>query len=111
MKKLAMTIGIIGLFLAIIACTPEPVTTEELPDLSTYTEIEATQTMLNRIYKLVGVELTEENSIYFAVGEYMYKGTFIGLEDGDTLFSIEEDIDLQIWIDAYLNDEVRGYYK
>jgi|LGOV01.1.fsa_nt_gb hypothetical protein len=109
MKKIWLTILVVNFFFLFTACGPEENT--EVPDFTTYTEIEVIQTIVDPIYRFVDIELTKDNMMYIVIYEEVHKGKFIAVEEGDTLFSIEAEIDMFTWFEAYEEDELHAYYK
>lgn len=109
MRKKHLLIVLISLFFMLIACAPNETT--ELPDFNTYTEVSFEQTEISTIYIIPDLELTKDNSIYVVFYNDIYKGTFIGVDEGDTVFSIEFEFGFYDWYDAIEEGELHAYYK
>jgi|AntAceMinimDraft_18_1070375.scaffolds.fasta_scaffold00496_14 hypothetical protein len=111
MRKFWLIVVFVSLFFLLTACKPDEVTITEIPDFSTFIEVVVEPTLMDTIYMIEEIELTSENSIYIVVDEDVYKGTFIGVEDGDTVFSINAEIGFYDWMEALEDDLIRCYYK
>ncbi len=108
-KNNLLILLLISIFFMLIACVPEETT--ELPDFTTYTEVDIEQTEMSTIYIIPDVELTKDNSIYIVMYSDVYKGTFIGIDEGNTVFSIEFEIGFFEWYEASEEGELHAYYK
>lgn len=109
MKKIWIAIIFISLLLTFTGCTPEENT--ETPDFNTYTEVVIEYTIVEPIYMIENIELTSENSIYLVIYDDIYKGTFLAVEEGDTLISFDFELDIYYWWDAVEDEQIHGYYK
>ncbi|MBI9009094.1 MAG: hypothetical protein JEZ05_03605 [Tenericutes bacterium] len=111
MKKTWMLVILTCFFCTLVACGPEKETTTEVLDFSTFTEVYVDQSEISTIYKIADIQLTKDNLIYIVIYEDIYKGTFIGIDEGNTIFSIEVEIGFFEWYDAMEDEAFHAYYK
>jgi len=111
MKNFWIIVVFVSLLFLLTACKPDEVTVTEIPDFSTYIEVLVEPTLMSTVYTIEEIELTSENSIYIVIDEAVHKGTFIGIEEGNTLFSINAEIGFYDWMEALEDDLIRCYYK
>jgi len=109
MKKIWLIIVFVSFLFTLAACNPEEDT--EIPDFSTYIEVQVETTIMNQVYMIEEIILSSENSIYLVIDQDIYKGTFMAIEEGNSLFTIKTEIDPYYWIEVLQDDLIKCYYK